>query len=262
MNKNINLDATSDGKNYTPRNLGLPESKHLGKTDWPSIYQLTNKNKRETIPVAFRIDEVAFASLDLLAEKCDISISALVNEILNSYIAANQDSIDPANNLTDRVLELSLERLMSKMLRMDKKRLEEFAHDLTDVEFTSGSGINYGHSPSLGKATFVYRPDVKEAWVECFTEFTDCSDGQFNPGDYYVAVPGEKWPIVGSIIASYGPKVAQFRNINESGNSFRYDSIEKIINENDGRNLIIRLISELRAYSHIRPSLRKDKKDN
>ena len=229
MNDKISLEYSSDGKNVTPMNMGLPESKHIEKTHWQTPYQIASKVKRETVPVAFRIDEVAYANLDLFSIRYGITISALVNEILNSYIEEHHVSA----GLYATVVNLHLERIQSKMLKMDESQLFENAKP-----FYYGGTPTYIYVNSLG-CGFQGTTKHKRASVCHLT--VDGVDEEM------VLVPTDmgKYDIVSAILTEYDRKVEQY-NAGDKNGTKDVQKIVDIINGNIGKDLINALIEELK----------------
>lgn len=229
MNDKISLEYSSDGKNVTPMNMGLPESKHIEETHWQTPYQIASKVKRETVPVAFRIDEVAYANLDLLATHYGITLSSLVNEILNSYIEEHHVFA----GLYATVVNLHLERLQSKMLKMDENQL-----------FESAKPFYYGNTP-----TYIYVNSLGYGF-QGTTKHKRASIGQLTVSgeeEEMVLVPTDmgKYNIVSVIMAEYDRKVEQYNN----GHNNEIKDMQKIvdiINGNSGKDLINALIEELK----------------
>ena len=106
----------TNGKTGHYRNLGLPKASNT-QADWPTPRQIKlNATKRETVPVAFRIDEVAYTMLNLFADQCNLTTSAFVNELINSYIEQHGHKVE--GSVFDSTINLSIERLASKIKRM------------------------------------------------------------------------------------------------------------------------------------------------
>ena len=260
----------TNGKTGHYRNLGLPKANNI-QADWPTPRQIKlNATKRETVPVAFRIDEVAFTMLNLFAEQCDLTTSAFVNELINSYIRQHEHEVE--GSVFNSTINLSIERLASKMKKMSiEQAILNYHQELlrNTIELLANEKIPKGDISFCKLDTF---KQIFEAYDFRYlqTYFLNCAididlgeeasvtdlrkespeaRNDFGFADFSMWIPLKKWVFVQPLLALYDTKCEQFLTnykYTEIRNNTNYDEIVEIINKFDGSELVEELADKLK----------------
>lgn len=258
----------TNGKTGHYRSLGLPKADKV-KAEWPTPRQIKlNVTKRETVPVAFRIDEVAYTMLNLFANQCELTTSAFVNELINSYIEQHQHEVD--GSVFHSTINLSIDRLASKLKKMSIEQAMSNYNDLhdtielitnrklpkTDNHFNSPETLREileaGHFQYLQTHFFNCCIDVglnEKASIVDLREEDPNNISQFGFQDFEMDIPYKKWIFVEPLLSLCHEKCEQFLEKYEYTdicNDMEYDEIVEIINDFDGPELIEKLTEKLK----------------
>lgn len=245
----------SNGKRGHAIDLGLRTTQDLN-VKWPTPHQLAAK--RDTYPLTFRIDEIAYASLGLLAKQCGMSINNFVNELINSYINQNQNLIEGA--VFTSALNSYLDRLYLKLDRMSDAEIIR-AFRLPDVKMTLKSrriefprdpqkqdlflenfyrnmlDAGYGGTPFVDIMLLsdnVYLqlvPDNHEAALLNTKDWTSTELNSVSFADYVLTIPLSKWVLVSTILFEYSHKAYQFTGCTNRLDENRLRRIIEITNQ-------------------------------
>ena len=260
----------TNGKTGHWRDLGLPKAKNI-RASWPSLQKIQlNATRRETIPVAFRIDEVAYTMLCLFAEQCNLTTSAFVNEMINSYIEQNQQQVQGL--VYESAINLSVERVASRVKKMQVEQVIINYHQ-DSLRDTIQSLL---HETIKKKDTSFCRLEVIReildsgngeylcsGFLDCFISVTLANkasvSSQEGPQEswnstafckFALNIPYKKWVYIEPILMHYGAKCRQFLYEDEYSNLTQdkqlYEEIAKAINMYEGPEMVEEVAEKLK----------------
>lgn len=267
----MNDTYLSNGKTGHWRELGLPKPTKV-QANWPTPEQIKlNATKRDTVPVAFRMDEVAYAMLNLFAEQCDLTTSAFLNELINSYIEQNRHNV--AGSVFYSAINLSVERVASKIKKMSVEQailnyhqdalryaiemLLSIKLDKNDTGF-----CNLGEMKKILEAGhYMY---LRSSFLDCcidltlkdeavLSDYREASPEELNTvnfNSFALDIPYRKWVYVEPILGQYSTKCEQFLRTEEYKDLTQderiYEGIAEIINTYDGAELVEKITERLK----------------
>lgn len=269
-NRGMNDLYLTNGKTGHWRDLGLSKVKKV-QSKWPTPQQIKlNATKRETVPVAFRIDEIAYTMLNLFADQCELTTSAFVNELINSYIEQHGCKVE--GSVFDSTINLSIDRMASKIKKM---RIEQVILNYHQDLLRSAIEISTGEKLPKTDISFckpeTFQKILKANLSKCLqTVFLDCSIDidlikkasyldlrEESPeikniycfADHSICMPLEKWIYIQPILMLHDTKCEQFLTSDqyeEICKETNYDEIVKIINKYDGSELVETIAEKLK----------------
>lgn len=261
---------TCQGNKTKECDLGLPLNRSLN-VKWPSPNQIAAASKRDSYPLTFRIDEVAYACLDLLSKQCDMSMNSFVNELINSYINQNRASIDGL--IFNRALNAYMERLVAKLLRLSDSEIVRDFHlpivkevfRFNKMEFPKDKAaqnayfktfyqdmLNTGNDRLINlliSSSDLYLrlvPNDRKSQVYDMRRCTPDEQNSVGFADYALTVPLTKWVAVSTLLSEYSQKVRQLFNNKNLLSGRDLTKIADIINQYDGADLITKLAAALK----------------
>ncbi len=268
----------SNGKQSHSKSLGLSMTKQLN-IQWPSSEQIATRTKRETFPLTFRIDEIAYASLDLLAKQYQISLSNFVNELINSFLEQNRQDID--GYVLNRVINFHMERVSAKLMRLSEVDIVKNFH-LDEVKAVLSAANSempddsknqevlmkdfFHNVESHGYAVLCdfgfFDADVRlvsDKYMASLVDKTSWTDEEKNEirawNDYSLNIPASKWNTAAAILCEFQRKVRQlcgkqWSNIALNDEKQTLTEIVAVINNYTGAELITKLTQSLRLPEH------------
>ena len=223
----------NEQNNYNQENIKAPNISGV----------MQRLNKRETIPVAFRIDELTYAALDLFAKAQQVTVSALENAINDAFVA--EHVVKEYSNFNDEqcrrnALNLYLERNATKLAKMSEAELiEEYQSDFVEMLYRD---MKMPLPPKTQRQE-IYRtfmteilPKRRLAYVEGMHDFFDVRvfvnfmedswldnheyerarmleddkmDEYDESVDFELFVAIDKWPVVMALLSDYERKFEQ-----------------------------------------------------
>lgn len=253
--------------------LGLSPNKTIN-VQMPTPSQLANKINHETYPLTFRVDEVAYAYIDLLVKKYDISLNGFMNELVNSFIA--QNTLDrPSEYILNHAVNMHMSRLLNKMLRLSEGEIIETFHtqtingilDFFAVKLPSQKKdkaqfyqnfyhglFERGHNQLCAAFAQYFNiclwmtADGNKASVLNTEKLPETEQNNFFWQDFVLYVPVSKWVIVTTILQEYENKCKrilgnEWPTYREMGD---LENIAGLINQYGGKTLAEYLVAQLR----------------
>lgn len=257
--------------------LGLPVNPEFKNIKWPTTVQLASRVKRETIPTSFRIDEVAFATLDLMAKQHGLSLSNLINELFNSYIQQNREEASDSE-IFGHALDLYMERFATRLAKLsDMEIVKNYHKDAVNAWYSINGQTFPSNELEQGQVYdrfyehFVTHHDAQVCGYiqkRCFSIFFEiCDDNHpssvvstagWTPeelnavafDDYILTIPLSKWVYATTILQEYYAKSTQLFGDKANILSNEFGELQKIvdvINDSAGQTLINNLVQALRC---------------
>lgn len=271
--------------------FGLPQS-NINFKGLPSAQQIVlNMTQRETTPVAFRIDEVTYSALDLIAKNHGLTLSTFINQLLNSYV---EDQAPTKKYVLNNALNIALDKFSKKLSNQTDSQINLNTYGKRELyklyeyytgEITPNSKKECEYIAQHFGEFVAARPDnpgcfsisirpvhKKQATTTDAREWAPEEQHSIAFCDYLLEVPIEKWAVVLSLLLYYEHKLELFYGKNaKKAFANNYESafgmlkqLVKVINDNSRKKLapaIARLLQRPTKFDFLTTSVEELEKE-